>query len=67
MTTKAKNVKATTTIQKLAPQMKKLLKRKDGVTVSEAVDSLGICKKSVRKLLAELNAKPTDYIGVYKS
>lgn len=49
------------------PALKKLLKRRDGVSVFEAVDRLGICKRSVRKLLVELNAKPGDYTGYYVS
>lgn len=49
------------------PALRKLLKRRDGVNVAEAVDRLGICRKSVRKLLAELNAKPGDYQGYFVS
>lgn len=55
------------TINDFRAQMSKLLKRKDGVSVVEAIDETGLCKKSVRKLFRELNAKPTDYVGYYKS
>ncbi len=64
--------KSTTTTRENAissniPALKKLLKRKDGVSVFEAVDALDICKKSVRILLRELKAKPGDYQGYYVS
>ena len=63
------NKKAATTTNSISnniPALRKLLKRKDGVSVSEAVDTIGICKRSVRKLFAELNAKQSDYVGFYK-
>ncbi len=64
--------KTTTTTRENAissniPALRKLLKRKDGVSVFEAVDALDICKKSVRILLRELKAKPGDYQGYYVS
>ena len=70
MSKKATTKKATTnrrSINDFRAKMSKLLKRKDGVSVAEAIDATGLCKKSVRKLFAELNAQPTDYIGYYKS
>lgn len=56
---------ATNAISNSIPALTKLLKRKDGVSVPEAVDSLGICKKSVRKLLAAAKAKEGEYLGYY--
>lgn len=43
----------------------KLLKRRSGASVMEVVDSVGISKKSVRKLFGSLKAKPMDEVGRY--
>lgn len=61
----SKTTTKTNAISNNIPALKKLLKRKDGVTVWDAVDRLGICKKSVRKLLTEVKAKPGDYQGYF--
>lgn len=43
----------------------KMLKRRSGASVMEVVDSVGISKKSVRKLFGSLKAKPMDEVGRY--
>ncbi len=43
----------------------KLLRRRSGASVMEVVDSVGISKKSVRKLFGSLKAKPMDEVGRY--
>lgn len=48
-----------------APKLEKLLKRRSGVSVIEATESLGISKKSVRKLFAELGAEQMEERGRY--
>lgn len=55
-----------TTNNEIRKEMSRLLKRKDGVSVAEAVEETGYCKKTVRKYFAELKAKETDYIGFYR-
>lgn len=47
------------------PKLEKMLKRRSGVSVAEAVDSLGISKKSVRKLFGELGAERMEEAGRY--
>ena len=43
----------------------KMLKRRSGASVMEVVDSVGISKKSVRKLFGSLKAKSMDEAGRY--
>jgi hypothetical protein len=44
----------------------KLLRRKEGASVAECVEGTGLCKRSVRKLIATSKAKETDTRGRYK-
>lgn len=43
----------------------KMLRRRSGASVMEVVDSVGISKKSVRKLFGRLKAKSMDEVGRY--
>ena len=62
----SKQANNTKTNNEIVKAMSRLLKRKDGVSVAEAVEETGYCKKTVRKYFAELGAKETDYLGYYR-
>lgn len=57
---KAKGEPRASKIDASLPALNKALGTKNGASVDELRDSLGICRKSVRKLLAQVGAKKND-------